>query len=426
MNRPSTVVLLTWFFGLCTVATAAGQASANLQLIRDVRVFDGTRVLQHRSVLIEDGRIGRIGNARLAVPGAQTISGEGRTLMPGLIDAHVHIGRDVHAALQQALALGVTTQLDMYSSPDKLPAIKTAEKEDAPDVSDVRTAGMGATVPGGHPATGKGGGSLPTLTRPEEAQAFVDARIGEGSDYIKVVLDDFTEFHRHVPTLDEATLRAVVKAAHARGKMVIAHALMANYAKEAIDAGVDGLAHMYEGPNMDEDFGALAARHHIFVVPTLTVIYLDCGASPGIATAQDGRLSAYIREQWLAGLNAPLNPKLNSICDSTRAGIKQLVRARVPILAGTDSPVQGITYGASLHEELSLLVGAGLSPVQALVAATSAPAKAFHLDDRGAIAPGLRADMVLVQGDPTREIEATRNIVEIWKKGVAVTRTRPD
>lgn len=407
------------------VPTFAQSASAPL-LFRDVRLFDGIRVSQHRSVLVENGVIVRIGNLHLKASGAETVSGEGRTLLPGLIDAHVHIPRDAREALQQGIALGVTTQLDMYSSPDKLPIIKAIEKADAPGLSDVRTAGMGATVPGGHPTTMGGGGNLPTLTQPDQAQAFVDARIAEGSDYIKVILDDFSEFHRQIPTLDDETLRAVVKAAHLRGKLVIAHVLTAKYAKEAIEAGVDGLAHMYEGAQMDEDFGKLAAAHHIFVVPTLTVIYLDCGASPGMATAQDPKLSPYIRPKWMAALNVPLNAKLNGVCDSTRQGIRQLVAAKVPILAGTDAPVQGVTYGASLHEELRLLVGAGLSPVQALTAATSAAAEAFHLNDRGMIRPGLRADLLLVEGDPTTTIGDTENIVGVWKKGVAVARTRPE
>jgi len=176
---------------------------------------------------------------------------------------------------------------------------------------------------------------------------------------------------------------------------------------------------------MDVEFGALAAKHRIFVIPTLTTMYLDCGASPGIATAKDPLLAPYIREEWLPALNVPLDPKLNSVCDSTRAGIKQLVAAHVPILTGTDAPVPGVTYGASEHEELQLLVAAGLTPIQALIAATSAPAAAFHLSDRGYIKPGFRADLVLVEGDPTVNITATQNIVEVWKQGVPVTRTRP-
>ncbi len=392
----------SWVLLLACAVTAGAQTAP--ELIRNVRVFDGNRVQEHRSVLVKNGIIAQIGKRNLNYPGAVVISGEGRTLLPGLIDAHVHMPLDVEAALRQGVIFGVTTQLDMYTSPEKLVKIKAFERSDLPGLSDVRTAGMGVTVPGGHPTFLSGASVLPTLTRPEQAQSFVDARIAEGSDYIKVILDNGAEFKHPIPTLDDATLRAVVQAAHLRGKLVIAHVLMASYAKEAIEAGVDGLAHMYEGPPMDENFGALAAKHHIFVVPTLTVIYLDCGESPGIATAKDPLLAPYIRKEWLGALNVPLDPKLNGVCDSTRSGINQLIAAHVPVLAGTDAPVQGVTYGASEHEELQLLVATGLSPVEALSTATSAPAKAFRLNDRGRIALGLRADLLLVDGDPTINI----------------------
>ena len=96
--------------------------------------------------------------------------------------------------------------------------------------------------------------------------------------------------------------------------------------------------------------------------------------------------------------------------------------AAVPLLAGTDAPIPGATYGASIHSEMALLVRDGLEPVQALAAATSAPARAFHLDDRGFIRPGMRADLLLVDGNPTTDILATRNILAVWKRGVKVAR----
>src|SRR5258706_7163382 len=100
-------------FGLCfSAATALGQAP---QLIQDVRVFDGERLLAHRSVLIQDGKVSKIGGAGLRVPGAEIIDGRDRTLLPGLIDAHVHIPDQAEEASRQALLLGVTTQLDMFS-----------------------------------------------------------------------------------------------------------------------------------------------------------------------------------------------------------------------------------------------------------------------------------------------------------------------
>ena len=111
-------------------------------------------------------------------------------------------------------------------------------------------------------------------------------------------------------------------------------------------------------------------------------------------------------------------------CAGTDDAARQLARAGVPLLAGTDAPSPGATYGASLHGELELLVGAGLTPVQALTAATSNAARAFKLADRGRVERGMRADLVLVDGDPTRDILATRRIVEVWKRGVKAERAR--
>jgi imidazolonepropionase-like amidohydrolase len=111
-------------------------------------------------------------------------------------------------------------------------------------------------------------------------------------------------------------------------------------------------------------------------------------------------------------------------CDGTVEAIRAMAARGVPVLAGTDAPAPGAAYGASIHRELELLVRSGLMPTQALVAATSAPARAFGLADRGRIAPGLRADLVLVEGDPTTDIHDTRRIVAVWKRGFEATRVR--
>jgi imidazolonepropionase-like amidohydrolase len=94
------------------------------------------------------------------------------------------------------------------------------------------------------------------------------------------------------------------------------------------------------------------------------------------------------------------------------------------IVAGTDAPNPGTTYGASLHGELEMYVEAGLTPVEALTTATSAPAQAFHIPDRGRIAPGMRADLLLVNGHPDEDIKATRNIDAVYKAGVKLDRKR--
>jgi imidazolonepropionase-like amidohydrolase len=271
-----------------------------------------------------------------------------------------------------------------------------------------------------------GGPPFPTIAAPDQAQSFVDARIAEGSDYIKIIHDDGSNWNwtdKRVPMLDTATMKALVDAAHKRGKLAVVHALSEQQARDAIGAGADGLAHMFSGDSIGSDFGQLVASHHAFVIPTLSTIYWDCGKSEGPAVLADARLGPYIDEEWLGSMKIPKpDPTKNHFCKGTDEGIRQLVEHHVPILTGTDAPVPGTTYGASVHAELALLVRAGLTPVQALAAATSVPADCFRLKDRGWIRPGMRADLVLVQGDPSSDILATRNIVAVWKQGVRVRR----
>ena len=357
-------------------------------LIRDVRLFDGERVAEHRSVLLAGAEIRRVGDQHMeAPPGAVVIDGQGRTLLPGLIDAHVHLPDDPEDAMRQALLLGVTTQLDMFSAGDRLREIKALEAEDRAGLSDVRTAGTGVTAPGGHP-TQMGGPPIPTLASATDAQAFVDARIAEGADYIKIIHDDGSGFPgatTRTPTLDNQTVRAVVEAAHKRGKLAVVHAMSEMSAREAIEAGADGLAHLFVSEKPSAGFGAFAAAHHVFVVPTLTTLYLICGKSEGPALIADPRIGPGIAERWRGMMAMTPRPELNQYCDGTDDAVRQLSQARVPVVAGTDAPVPGSTYGASVHAELLLLVRAGLTPVQALTAATSASARSFRLTDRGRI-----------------------------------------
>ena len=417
------IVFILWA-GLPAISVFA-QAPGVPQLVRDVRVFDGERVFEHRSVLIEDGRISRIDGLAFEVPNADVIDGQGRTLLPGLIDAHVHLPDHAEEASRQALVLGVTTQLDMFSGGERLKRIKKIESEDRPDLAAVRTAGVGATVPGGHP-TQMGGPSVPTITAPEQAQAFVDARLAEGSDYIKIIHDDGSTWRwtqTRVPMLGNSTMRALVEAAHKRGKLAVVHVLSEQQARDAILAGADGLAHMFTGDRVGPDFATLAASHHTFVIPTLSTLYLDCGKSEGPAILADPLLGPFIGKEWQPRMAMPkADSSLNHFCNGTDEGVRQLIRAHVPLLTGTDAPVPGTTYGASVHGELAMLVRDGLTPLQALAAATSEPARAFRLSDRGWIRPGMRADLMLVHGDPTNDILATRNIIAVWKRGVRVSR----
>jgi imidazolonepropionase-like amidohydrolase len=352
-------------------------------LVRDVTVFDGTRLRRGQDVLVEGGVIAAIGR-HLDVPADITrVEGSGRTLLPGLIDAHVHVLKADD--LRTALAFGVTTELDMFTSHALASAIKAEQAAGGGrDQADLRSAGTLVTAPGGHGT--EYGEPIPTLSSAEEAQAFVDARIAEGSDYIKAVLDDGRAFGFSRPTLARSTLCAVVAAAHARRRLAIVHIATSSDFRDAVECGADGIAHVPVG-RLEPALARLAAARRVFVTPTLGVV------SAQERTPGEGKKAA-----------------------------RQLLTAGVALLAGTDVPNPPSEQGSSLHRELELLVEAGLTPLQSLAAATSAPARAFGLADRGRLAVGLHADLVLVSGDPASDIRATRRIVAVWKRGVKLER----
>ena len=394
----------------------------NAFVIRDVRVFDGERTIDRADVVVRDGRIERVGPSA-ADAGLPVVDGRGRTLLPGLIDAHTHTYGDARA---DALRFGVTTELDMFTDWHGLGEAKRQRVSlERVRQADLWSAGTLATTPGGHGT--EYGLPIPTLTTAGEAPAFVDARLDEGSDYLKIILEDGSAYGRAIPTIDRPTIAALVTAAHARGRLAVAHVATEADADEAVDAGVDGLAHVF----LDRPAGAAAVAairaHGAFVVPTLSVAATIAGAAEGTRLAADPRIAPSLSEAQTQALKAGFGPGftrrpfLANAIESTA----RLHRAGVPILAGTDAGNPGTTHGATLHQELALLVQAGLTPVEALAAATALPSRTFSLGDRGRVAPGMRADLLLVDGDPTRDITATRAIVAIWKNGYLVDRTPP-
>ena len=406
------------FVALCTASTLQAQTPGATTLIQHVRLFDGARTVGTRDVLVRDGRIAAIGATLAAPRGAVLIDGANRTLLPGFIDSHAHSYGD---ALTEALAYGVTTELDMFTAVAEAKLKRDEQKKGVvPTRADLFSAGTLVTSPGGHGT--EYGVPIPTIFAPDSAQAFVDARIAEGSDYIKIVLDDGSAYGRTTPTVSRATLAAVVKAAHARRKLAVVHVGTLADARTAIDVGADGLAHLFVDRAPDAEFGRFVAAHRAFVIPTLTVLRSVAGMSNSADLAADGRLSPYLSPTSKGTLLAsfPFGKKMNYA--AAEVSVQQLKAARVPILAGTDAPNPGTAHGISLHHELELLVNAGLTPSEALAAATSVPARAFSLADRGRIAVGRRADLVLVDGDPTTDIKATRAIVGVWKGGVALDR----
>ena len=389
-------------------------------LVRGARVFDGSQLLGERDVLIRGGRIAALGQRLTAPAGASIVEARGKTLLPGFIDAHTHTFSDV---LTQSLAFGVTTQLEQFTDPGSVRRWHDEQRTGkANNRADVFSAGVLVTAPGGHGT--QFGMSIPTISTPDSAQAFVDARIAEGADWIKIVYDDGRAYALSRPTLDSATMHAVVAAAHKRGKLAVVHVHSASFARSAIAAGADGLVHVFADTDSIADFVALAKRRGAFVIPTLTVNKSVTGVAGGAPLIDDARIDSLLTTTDLGQMRQafPTRPNSPARYAHAQAAVRALNAAGVPILAGTDAPNPGTTHGASIHSELELLVESGLTPTQALASATSVTARAFRLSDRGRIAPGLRADLVLVNGDPTMDITAARSIHTIWKGGVRFDR----
>jgi imidazolonepropionase-like amidohydrolase len=411
-------ITLAAFLSLCAFSRPV-QPSGGAIAFRNVDVFDGSRIIRRTTVLVRDGMIRAVGSDIVIPPSAQIVDGKGKTLLPGLFDAHTHLGvYQAEQFLRDALVFGVTTELEMGASDASLTLRKKMAAGGFVDSADLRTAGIPITVPHGHP-TQMDGPAMPTLAPGDDVQAFVDARIAEGADYIKVI------YEHAFPTLTKQQLEDVIAAAHRRNKLVVTHITLQRDAREAIAAGADGLVHIFADSPPAADFAKFAAQHQVFVVPTLSVIESATGASDKSWWQNAPHVVSYITPSMRRTLDMKMPPGIGAKLKlkHAQAAVGALRRAGVPILAGTDAPSPGVPHGLSIHRELELLVLSGLTPLEALASATFEPARAFGFHDRGRIAEGKRADLLLVNGDPTVDIRATRNIVGVWKLGVQYART---
>jgi len=410
------------------------RSSKPVSLLRNARVWTGEGFSAPQNVVLSEGTIQAVEVPERAAAKDMLITSEslraandadrsdssiidaqGRYLLPGLIDAHVHT---YGTALNDALRFGVTTQLDMFMDRSQLSDARTArEQRTAKTRADLFSAGMLATAPGGHGT--QYGVTVEPLTAPGQASAWVAARQAEGSDYIKLVYIPGVEA---LPSLDRATARAVIEAAHAQGLMAVAHIGTQAAAREMIEDGIDGLVHVFADTPVTDAFIALAKEHGVFVIPTLTVIAALNGRD-SIATqlseADRQRLST-MQEQGL-DTRFPGAPGGFDLVIALE-NVRRLHAGGVPILAGSDAPNPGTAHGPSLHQELQLLMEAGLEADEALAAATRVPAEIFGLEGRGVIAPGVRADLLLLENNPLDEMSHTTGIALILKNGYRVER----
>lgn len=363
------------------------------------RVFDGSgAAAQIRPIYIQDGRIVRA----LEHPD-RTVDASGMTVLPGLFDLHTHLaasgsvaGADWGKNLKQYLINGVTDIVDMSTYPATYEPMRRMMKL-FPAPHDFIAARI--TTPGGHGAEAGRGDvfSLEVLT-PREGRAAVQRVLPQKPDVIKVFTDGWRyDTAPDMTSMDEATLAAIVDEAHKAHLKVLTHTVTLARAKQAARAGVDILAHGTGDAPVDAELIALMKQHGTAYASTLAVF--EPRANPPAARLK----------RW----------------ENLLGNVKALQDAGVTLVCGTDAGEPGTPHGPATLHELELLVKGGLTASEALVAATGNSARALGIErDRGRIAEGLRADLLLVQGEPDNDIAAIRQTRRVFLDGVEVDREK--
>ena len=266
--------------------------------------------------------------------------------------------------------------------------------------------------------------------KPETAEEYVQSQVELGADYIKIMQEDCCSLAMPTNSIPVPTLELqarIVEAAHKKGFLVVGHAISAGTTSVVLQAGADGLAHTFVDQALPQEVLDLYKKTGAFVVPTLTALASLTGEEQGVRDKfadiahKKGLIDDWTREvqKGFAGMRAE-----TATVEHAYTTIRKLREEGVDVVAGTDAVAgfKGTAVGPSLWMELSMYVEkCGMSAVDALRSATSAAAKRFRFEDRGTVEVGKRADLVLVRGNVTEDIEALwegDGIVGVWKQGI--------
>jgi imidazolonepropionase-like amidohydrolase len=347
--------------------------------IKNVKVFDGEQVIESTNVEVVENRIIKISTELKTKTNLKIIDGKGKTLIPALSNAHVHAWSPI--SLKQAANAGVLNVMDMHGIENYQQNMR--KLNDSTNFARYFIAGYAATAPGGHGT--QFGFPVPTLASPADAKTFVAERLKANVDYIKIIVEPYME------ALSIETVTEIIKEAHQSNLKAVVHVSKLEDGIEVLKNNADALVHIWWDKVIDEEeLNYLATQKEFFIIPTLLTT---------LKAFEQIENEDYLSKSELL------------------AEVKKLHDAKVPILAGTDPPNVGINYGTDLYEELFLFKEAGLSNIEILKTATSNPAEAFGLKKMGYLKQGYVADMLLIDGDPTENIEEIKNIEMIWKAG---------
>jgi imidazolonepropionase-like amidohydrolase len=407
-------------------------------------LIDGTSAAPQpdMAMTVQDGKIAWLGpqNQLPATDAQRAVDLSGKYVMPGLIDLHAHVGSthehelawsaehytraSVFKELQNYARYGVTTVLAMGTDGDLIFDIRREPASQHPPMARVYTSGQGIVFKGGF-------GGLPGLNHPvatpEEARQEVEAQLAKGADFIKVWLDDDLGA---MPKMPPEISQAVIDAAHRHDRKVLAHVFYLEDAKRLAQQGIDALVHLARDQPLDDELLGLMRDQGIWQAGTLSrdawivahgahAEYLDDpfftrGVSPEVLKI----LADPERQKTIA--TGPRYPDYQRFAANALDNFKRVVDAGVVYGMGTDSGPPGRFGGYSAHWELELMVQAGLTPQQALIAATSKAAEILGNPDIGVVAAGKNADFVVLTANPVENIRNTRAIDMIYVDGRAV------
>jgi len=411
--------------------------------IKNVNVIPmtpGNSVLTNVTVIIRNERITSLNGPVPA--GAKLIDGRGKWLIPGLIDMHVHVPADISLfhkyptqgatiffntqdVMTPYIANGVTTVLELNSRAEHFAQRNEIAKG---TVIGPRMA-LAALLDGGN-ASGR------IVNTPADGRQAVRSAKAEGYEFIKV--------YSH---LNVETYKAIVDEAHQQGLKTIGHIPDAfrGKLKEAFVPYFGMVAHAEEFSKQTTDFSdqdaqtfaQLAKDNDTWLSPTLTTMKWILSQARSLDELRASSTLQYVhpllQSKWITANNYSRNTSpervayFQKMVDFHVRLVKAFKAAGVPIVAGTDSGLSGVVAGFSLHDEIALLAEAGLTPEEALAAATRLPAKWLGIDGEvGTVEAGKRADLILLDANPLSDVKNTRNISGVFVNGRWLSRHATD
>jgi imidazolonepropionase-like amidohydrolase len=440
-------ILICTVSSLTLAATLAATAQQQPILLHNATLVDGTGTpaRPHMDIVIQKGLIQTVRPASdKTLKGATEIDCTGKTIIPGLISAHSHLGtllnnadpspnaytaENVTAALNQFERYGVTTILSLGLNRDLVYDLRDQQRAGTLNGATILTAGRGIGVPKGAPPLAVAPDQVDRPATPEEARHNVDEFVAHHADIVKIWVDPL---HGRAPAMDPAIYSAVIDEAHKHRIRVAAHVYTLSDARQLVTDGVDVLAHSVRDQPVNSTFAQALLQHKTWYIPTLALdesFYLYA-TDPKIMQSEFFRQAA--GPQLLAKLQAsdyaaktlaaPQTAQSQKDHAIAQQNLKTLYSAGVTIAFGTDSgATPGRIPGFSEHRELEDLVTAGLTPLQAITLATGQTGTLIHMLNPklnvGLIIPNYSADLIILNADPLMDIHNTRHIQSVYHQG---------